>query len=155
MSLMSHIWKHGFSLSFACPLSLTASLLKLSLLPKHSNATTGSKLPLDTDQPDSGTWPRRWHYFLTVACSAVIHWGHTAKVICHPGVSRTTSLLKRCFGWNTLKWDAREYITPYTICACSKLSTQRPYGLLQPLSTQWSHIMLDFVSGLPMSSEKQ
>ena len=41
-----------------------------------------------------------------------------------------------------------------TICAQGKASHQSPLGLLQPLpvpSCPWSHVALDFVTGLPKS----
>uniref|UniRef100_A0A3P9H4I7 Integrase catalytic domain-containing protein n=1 Tax=Oryzias latipes TaxID=8090 RepID=A0A3P9H4I7_ORYLA len=47
-----------------------------------------------------------------------------------------------------------EYVAACTTCARSKTSNSPPSGLLHPLSTPgrpWSHIALDFVTGLPPS----
>lgn len=51
----------------------------------------------------------------------------------------------------------REYVAACEACALNKTRTQRPSGLLQPLTTPsrpWSHISLDCVTGLPASSGK-
>ncbi|KAI3370656.1 hypothetical protein L3Q82_007222 [Scortum barcoo] len=62
--------------------------------------------------------------------SQVLQWAHSSKLSCHPGINRT------------IKGRA--------------LINLRP-GLLQPLSVPgrpWSHIALDFVTGLPPSNGK-
>uniref|UniRef100_A0A1A7ZBH1 Gypsy retrotransposon integrase-like protein 1 n=1 Tax=Nothobranchius furzeri TaxID=105023 RepID=A0A1A7ZBH1_NOTFU len=84
----------------------------------------------------------------------VIHWGPTAKFSIHPGVSRTVALIRRFFWWPTMFKDTKEYIAACHVCARSKASNQPPPGLLNPLpipSRPWSHIALDFVTGLPSS----
>lgn len=107
--------------------------------------------------PDAGTGPPGWRFVPAVARGAVIHWIHTARFSCHHGMSRTIDLLKRNFWWKTLRKDVREYVSVCAVCARNKLSTKHPAGLLHPLSTPhrpWSHISLDFVTGLPHSSGK-
>uniref|UniRef100_A0A3P9LJV0 Integrase catalytic domain-containing protein n=1 Tax=Oryzias latipes TaxID=8090 RepID=A0A3P9LJV0_ORYLA len=50
--------------------------------------------------------------------------------------------------------DVREYVAACTTCARSKSSNSPPSGLLHPLPTPhrpWSHIAVDFVTGLPPS----
>uniref|UniRef100_A0A3B3HRH7 Integrase catalytic domain-containing protein n=1 Tax=Oryzias latipes TaxID=8090 RepID=A0A3B3HRH7_ORYLA len=50
--------------------------------------------------------------------------------------------------------DVREYIAACSTCLHSKTSNSPPSGLLHPLSTPnrpWSHIAIDFVTGLPLS----
>lgn len=50
--------------------------------------------------------------------------------------------------------DTRAFIAACTVCACSKTSHQPSPGLLCPLPVPgrpWSHIALDFVTGLPPS----
>uniref|UniRef100_A0A3Q2VWQ2 Gypsy retrotransposon integrase-like protein 1 n=1 Tax=Haplochromis burtoni TaxID=8153 RepID=A0A3Q2VWQ2_HAPBU len=107
--------------------------------------------------PDPGTGPPGRRFVPAAARGAVIHWIHTARFTCHPGVSRTTHLLKRHFWWKTLTRDVRDYVSACAVCARNKSSTKRPAGLLHPLTTPhrpWSHISLDFVTGLPTSSGK-
>uniref|UniRef100_A0A1A8D4D5 Gypsy retrotransposon integrase-like protein 1 n=1 Tax=Nothobranchius kadleci TaxID=1051664 RepID=A0A1A8D4D5_NOTKA len=86
--------------------------------------------------------------------SKVIHWGHTARFSVHPGVSRTVALIRRTFWWPTMFKDTKEYIAACQTCARNKTSNQSPSGLLNPLhvpSRPWSHIAMDFVTGLPPS----
>ncbi len=50
--------------------------------------------------------------------------------------------------------DIRHFVLACSVCSVSKSSNRPPAGLLQPLlvpSRPWSHISLDFVSGLPPS----
>ena len=53
--------------------------------------------------------------------------------------------------------DVKEYVLACTVCARGKTSHRPPVGLLRPLPTPgrpWSHIALDFVTGLPPSNGK-
>uniref|UniRef100_A0A3Q3A6S0 Gypsy retrotransposon integrase-like protein 1 n=1 Tax=Kryptolebias marmoratus TaxID=37003 RepID=A0A3Q3A6S0_KRYMA len=84
----------------------------------------------------------------------VIDWLHSSKFSAHPGISRTTALVNRHFWWPAIVKDVREFVLACTICARNKPSHQSPSGLLQPLPTPrrpWSHIAIDFVTGLPTS----
>uniref|UniRef100_A0A3B3HJB6 Gypsy retrotransposon integrase-like protein 1 n=1 Tax=Oryzias latipes TaxID=8090 RepID=A0A3B3HJB6_ORYLA len=86
--------------------------------------------------------------------SDVLAWGHTSRIACHGGVYRTSRLLKRRFFWPTLERDVKEYIAACSTCARSKTSNRPPSGLLHPLpvpSRPWSHIAVDFITGLPPS----
>uniref|UniRef100_A0A8C7VPF1 Integrase catalytic domain-containing protein n=1 Tax=Oncorhynchus mykiss TaxID=8022 RepID=A0A8C7VPF1_ONCMY len=50
--------------------------------------------------------------------------------------------------------DVSAFTTTCTVCAQNKTPTQAPSGLLQPLPVPhrpWSHISLDFITGLPSS----
>uniref|UniRef100_A0A8C6PEI6 Gypsy retrotransposon integrase-like protein 1 n=1 Tax=Nothobranchius furzeri TaxID=105023 RepID=A0A8C6PEI6_NOTFU len=85
---------------------------------------------------------------------AVIHWAHTARFSIHPGVGRTLALVRRSFWWPSMRKDIKEYISSCQVCARNKCTNQSPAGLLRPLpipSRPWSHIALDFVTGLPPS----
>ncbi|XP_038162154.1 pyridoxal-dependent decarboxylase domain-containing protein 1 [Cyprinodon tularosa] len=84
----------------------------------------------------------------------LIQWMHAAKFSAHPGVSRTIALINRRFWWPSLQKDVKEYVLACPICARSKTSHQPPSGLLHPLpvpTRPWSHIAVDFVTGLPIS----
>ena len=62
--------------------------------------------------------------------------------------------LRQRFWWPKMVDDVRSFIAACSTCACNKTSNQPPVGLLQPLPVPkrpWSHIALDFVSGLPPS----
>ena len=86
--------------------------------------------------------------------SRVLVWGHSSQFACHPGIARTSQFIRRRFWWPTLETDVREFVAACEVCARSKASHRPPAGLLRPLpipGRPWSHIALDFVTGLPMS----
>ncbi len=63
-------------------------------------------------------------------------------------------LVKQWFWWSGMARDIRHFVLACSVCSVSKSSNRPPAGLLQPLlvpSRPWSHISLDFVSGLPPS----
>uniref|UniRef100_A0A673BEJ7 Gypsy retrotransposon integrase-like protein 1 n=1 Tax=Sphaeramia orbicularis TaxID=375764 RepID=A0A673BEJ7_9TELE len=84
----------------------------------------------------------------------VIHWAHTSKMTCHPGVRRTMFVIKQRFWWPNMDKEVSEYVAACPTCASCKTSHAAPAGLLQPLPVPkrpWSAILLDFVTGLPSS----
>lgn len=84
----------------------------------------------------------------------VLQWGHSTQLSCHPGSRRTQAFIGRRFWWPSMKEDIRSFVQSCPVCARNKTSTRPPAGLLQPLSVPqrpWSHISLDFVTGLPPS----
>ncbi len=86
--------------------------------------------------------------------SDVIRWGHCSNVACHPGVNRTSFLVKQRFWWRSMARDIRDFVLACSVCARGKTSNRPPEGLLQPPSVPsrpWSHIALDFVTALPPS----
>ena len=84
----------------------------------------------------------------------VLRWGHSSQFACHPGASRTSHFIRQRFWWPTLESDIREFVAACEVCARSKTSHRPPAGLLRPLPIPgrlWSHVALDFVTGLPTS----
>ncbi|KAK7918601.1 hypothetical protein WMY93_009885 [Mugilogobius chulae] len=105
-------------------------------------------------QPDPGNGPPGKLFVPDCARSKVLQWVHASRFACHPGVNRTLSLLKHHFWWPSMDKDTRSYVFACQVCARSKTRHCPPSGLLQPLqvpSRPWSHIALDFVTGLPSS----
>ena len=107
-------------------------------------------------QNDPGPWggPLGRLFGPVSVCSQVLKWGHTSCFACHPGVSRTLLLLRRHFWWPSIATDTRKYVRACTICARGKTTHRPPAGLLHPLPVPgrpWSHIALDFVTGLSLS----
>ncbi|KAL0149344.1 hypothetical protein M9458_055382, partial [Cirrhinus mrigala] len=87
--------------------------------------------------------------------SAVLRWSHASRLAVHPGVRGTLTSVRQRFWWPAIVRDVRRYIASCPVCAQSKCSNSPPAGLLRPLpisSRPWSHITLDFVSGLPSSA---
>ncbi len=84
----------------------------------------------------------------------VLQWGHESRLVCHPGIRRTLFAIRQRFWWPTLAADVRQFVLACPTCAQCKPVNRPPDGLLHPLpvpSRPWSHIPLDFVSGLPPS----
>uniref|UniRef100_A0A3P9KPU5 Gypsy retrotransposon integrase-like protein 1 n=2 Tax=Oryzias latipes TaxID=8090 RepID=A0A3P9KPU5_ORYLA len=106
------------------------------------------------EKPDNTNCPPGTLFVPDRLRSDVITWGHSSKIACHGGVRRTLMLLKRRFFWPSMESDVREYVSACTTCARAKSSNSPPAGHLHPLSTPsrpWSHIAVDFVTGLPPS----
>ncbi|KAL0165682.1 hypothetical protein M9458_037526, partial [Cirrhinus mrigala] len=87
--------------------------------------------------------------------AAVLQWGHSSRVMCHPGVRRSLAAIRQRFWWPAMVEDVRRFVGACSVCAQNKSSNSPSAGLLMPLpvpSRPWSHIALDFVVGLPPSS---
>ncbi|XP_036003961.1 uncharacterized protein LOC110367566 [Fundulus heteroclitus] len=105
-------------------------------------------------EPDPGNGPPGKTYVPSSVRPQVLHWFHSTKLFAHPGSRRTSTLITRHFWWPSLYKDVREYTLACPTCAQNKSSNRPPAGLLQPLplpQRPWSHIALDFVTGLPSS----
>ncbi|KAK7907036.1 hypothetical protein WMY93_015648 [Mugilogobius chulae] len=88
--------------------------------------------------------------------SKVLEWGHDSKIACHPGFHRTLSFIQQRFWWPSMNSDTREYVSACSVCARNKSSHRAPAGFLRPLpipQRPWSHIAVDFVTGLPPSED--
>uniref|UniRef100_A0A8P4GTJ9 Gypsy retrotransposon integrase-like protein 1 n=1 Tax=Dicentrarchus labrax TaxID=13489 RepID=A0A8P4GTJ9_DICLA len=86
----------------------------------------------------------------------VIHWAHTSRLTCHPGIKRTMYAIQQRFWWPSMEREVREYVEACPVCARNKTSSHARMGLLQPLpipSRPWAEISLDFVTGLPVSQD--
>uniref|UniRef100_A0A8C7X743 Gypsy retrotransposon integrase-like protein 1 n=1 Tax=Oryzias sinensis TaxID=183150 RepID=A0A8C7X743_9TELE len=106
------------------------------------------------EEPNHPDPPAGTLYVPSSLRSEAITWAHASRIACHGGVARTLNLLRRRFFWPSMGKDVKEYVAACSTCARSKSSNSPPSGLLQPLSTPsrpWSHIAVDFVTGLPLS----
>jgi hypothetical protein len=62
------------------------------------------------------------------------------------------NLVQRGYWWKGMKSSVHEYVSRCHDCQLNKSGNHRPHGLLQPLEIPerpWSHISVDFVTGLP------
>ena len=108
---------------------------------------------LETD-PGPGGGPSGRLYVTPSLRSKVLTWGHTSKLAGHPGATRTEEFIRRRFWWPGLSTDTKNFVSACDTCARSKNTHRPPAGLLHPLDVPmrpWSHIALDFVTGLPPS----
>ena len=85
----------------------------------------------------------------------MLQWGHASRLTCHPGIKRIRDFLQQRFWWSSLE-DVRGYVNACPVCNQNKTSRHPPAGFLHPLPAPqrpWSHISLDFVTGLPTSKD--
>uniref|UniRef100_A0A8C7ZML9 Gypsy retrotransposon integrase-like protein 1 n=1 Tax=Oryzias sinensis TaxID=183150 RepID=A0A8C7ZML9_9TELE len=111
-------------------------------------------LQAQNEEPDHPPAPANTLYVPSSLRSAVLVWGHTSRISCHGGIQRTLKLLRRRFFWPTMERDVREFVAACEVCARSKSTHSPPAGLLHPLPVPqrpWSHLAMDFVTGLPPS----
>ncbi len=107
-----------------------------------------------TREPDPGGGPENRLYVPKSVRAQVLQWAHTSLFACHPGISRTLEFLQRRFWWPTVKTDVTVFVKACPVCNQSKTSHLPPQGLLYPLPIPhrpWSHLSLDFITGLPPS----
>ncbi|KAK3544465.1 hypothetical protein QTP86_012477 [Hemibagrus guttatus] len=84
----------------------------------------------------------------------VMRWIHEAPSSGHPGVRRSTQLIRRRFWWPSLALEVERYVQACPSCAQARTSRQFPEGLLEPLpipQRPWSHLSVDFLTDLPDS----
>ncbi len=108
-------------------------------------------------QPGPSACPTNRLFLPAALRSDVLQWAHASKLSCHPGIQRTRDVLQHRFWWSTLEEDTREFVNACPTCNQNKSSHQAPSGLLRPLPVPhhpWSHISMDFVTGLPPSDGK-
>uniref|UniRef100_A0A674MFK3 Gypsy retrotransposon integrase-like protein 1 n=1 Tax=Takifugu rubripes TaxID=31033 RepID=A0A674MFK3_TAKRU len=104
--------------------------------------------------PDPGGCPPNRLFIPGAVRSEVLHWAHSSRLTCHPGVNRSLHFLRQRFWWPSMARDTKDYIAACPVCSRGKASHQPPAGLLQPLEIPrrpWSHIAVDFITGLPPS----
>lgn len=83
-----------------------------------------------------------------------LQWAHTSHFTCHPGVNRTLKVIQRQFWWPKKGADTQTIRCRLLCLRPRETSHQAPAGLLRPLPVPdhlWSHIALDFITGLPLS----
>ena len=107
------------------------------------------------DQPGPSACPPNHLFVPPDLRSEVLQWAHSTQLTCHPGIQRTKDVVQRRFWWTSLDEDIRGFVNACPTCNQHKPAHHAPAGLLHPLPVPhrpWSHISLDFVTGLPPSS---
>lgn len=80
---------------------------------------------------------------------------HSLRPGGHPGIAKTIELVSRSLWWPELQKDVKEFVSSCLVCAQHKVSRASPIGQLVPLpvpSKPWTHISMDFIVDLPVSS---
>uniref|UniRef100_A0A8C6NPQ6 Gypsy retrotransposon integrase-like protein 1 n=1 Tax=Nothobranchius furzeri TaxID=105023 RepID=A0A8C6NPQ6_NOTFU len=133
------------------PRSILPTERFLAALQWPLEASIRAALPADPAPPE--TPPNRL-YVPAVCRQEALRWGHSSRLAGHQGQARTFQFLRRALWWPSMRKDVREYTAACDTCARSKSTTQPGAGELQPLPVPkrpWSHIGVDFVTGLPVA----
>uniref|UniRef100_A0A8K9XCL0 Gypsy retrotransposon integrase-like protein 1 n=1 Tax=Oncorhynchus mykiss TaxID=8022 RepID=A0A8K9XCL0_ONCMY len=110
-----------------------------------------------THTPSPRACPRNLLFVPVPTRLAVLQWAHSAKLAGHPGIRGTLASIRQRFWWPTREHDTRCFVAACSVCAQTKSGNSPPAGRLRPLpipSRPWSHIALDFITGLPSSAGK-
>lgn len=105
-------------------------------------------------QPDPDNGPPNCLFVPDSVRSQVLQWALSSHLTCHQGVRRTLAFIQRRFWWTTMNADVHSFVAACSVCARNKISSKPSSGHLRPLpipSRPWSHIAVDFVTGLPPS----
>ena len=74
----------------------------------------------------------------------------------HGGVAKTMHLLTRNYWWKGVRGDVEGHVQRCVTCQTTKANNHLPYGRLRPLAVPnnpWDVVTMDFVTGLPTTSE--
>ena len=75
----------------------------------------------------------------------------------HPGSTKMYQDLRRNFWWDGMKMDISKFVHKCLFCQQVKAEYKKSPGLLVPLPIlewKWYHIAMDFVTGLPRTSQE-
>lgn len=106
----------------------------------------------EQEQVPSQEPPNRLFVPLSVR-SQVLDCGHNSRIACHPGAAQTLALVGQRFWCPSMRTDVQIFVAACAVCTRNKSGSRRPAGLLRPLPIPhrpWSHIAIDFVTGLPI-----
>ena len=79
---------------------------------------------------------------------------HDSPLAGHPGIEKTSELVKREFHWKGIDKYIKDYVASCDMCQRTKVPRHKPYGLIKSLpvpTNPWKDIGMDFVGPLPMS----
>jgi hypothetical protein len=82
---------------------------------------------------------------------------HLSKFSIHPGSTKMYQDLRQNFWWTRIKREIAKYVSECDTCQRVKASHLKASGTLQPLpipSWKWEDISMDFIVGLPNTSQK-
>ena len=67
-------------------------------------------------QPDPGGGPPNRLFIPKAVRSQGLQWGHSSRLSCHPGATRTAEFICQRFWWPTLEADTQEFLAACDIC---------------------------------------
>jgi len=82
---------------------------------------------------------------------------HLSKFSIHPSSTKMYQDLRKNYWWTRMKREIAKYVSECDVCQRIKASHLKVAGTLQPLpipSWKWEDISMDFIVGLPNTSQK-
>ena len=82
---------------------------------------------------------------------------HLSKFSIHPGSTKMYQDLRQHYWWTRMKREVAKYVSECDVYQRIKASHLKVAGTLQPLSIpswKWEDISMDFIVGLPNTSQK-
>jgi len=82
---------------------------------------------------------------------------HLSKFSIHPGSNKMYHDLRQTFWWSGMKSEIARYVSECDTCQRVKANHLKVAGTLQPLpipSWKWEDISMDFIVGLPLTSQR-
>lgn len=77
---------------------------------------------------------------------------HDSALAGHPGLDKTYTRLSQIAYWPNMRKHVEKYVKSCHTCRVSKIQTNKPNGLLQPLpipDRPWTHVAMDLIVHLP------
>jgi hypothetical protein len=90
-------------------------------------------------------------------CKQILDEAHLSKFSMHPGSTKMYQVLRQNFWWTRMKREIARYVSDCDICQRVKANHLKTAGVLQPLpipSWKWEDIIMDFIIGLPNTSQR-
>jgi hypothetical protein len=90
-------------------------------------------------------------------CKQILDEAYLSKFSKHPGSTKMYQDLKQNFWWTRMKPEIAKYVSECDICQRVKASHLKTAGILQPLpipSWKWEDVSMDFIIGLPNTSQR-
>lgn len=104
---------------------------------------------------DDPLWYNGKAFVLPEQQDAVIKELHESALGGHPGIKKTKERVEQHYAFPGMKQKVEGIVKTCEICAKTKASRHKPYGLLEPLPTParaWGSISMDFITKLPTST---
>ena len=84
----------------------------------------------------------------------LLHDNHEIPISGHLGKNKTIQRIIKDYYWKDMRKTITDYVRSCEVCQKVKSINHKPFGLLQPLeppTSKWTHITMDFVKPLPKS----
>ena len=131
-------------------------LHKLQAEDKYARKLRAEQLVKDWQDIDGMLYHQSLPYVPEIIQTELISRHHKNPLAGHFKIEKTRKLFSRKYYWPTLRRDIGDYVRGCDICLALKAVRHKPYGNLQSLTVlihHWKDLSMDFVIGLPISTD--